>query len=704
VKIHRPLILLATSVLALAAGAATLPAPGDMISLKAVNQEWVQDQIWCGVGDVHVKYQDVSLRCDEIEVDLKTMKLHADGNVIFDQGTTRISATSLDFDLNSKVGTMYQVQAFFPPSYNFRGEKLEKLDATHWRFHRGVFTSCTLDDKTPPWSIEVRDAVGELEGYGHFRDAVLRVDGVPVFYTPRLLWPLKRDRAAGLLVPNVGYNTRHGFYLGNAFFWPVSRSFDTTFFLDTYTKRYLGLGEEFRWAPTPTAKGVLLADTIHDPATGRWQWKVRGTHTELFPNGYALRGEVLQLSDINFYQSFERSLEQNSWNYLYSYLTFSRTWGPQAYTLRVDHRDTFFSIPGGTSKLTQERLPEFEYRLRATRIARSPVYLSMVGVADEFRVNQEGVLAGRYGRTDLFPQISVVTPGFAWLSITPTVGARETYYTSRYATVNGRKALVPDPLSRQYFTGGLSLIGPSFTRVWTKGDEKIKHLIEPRLVYGYISNPGPTNQIPIFDEKDSVLSGNVLTATLSNQLLVKTKEQGSRQVAIFEISQAYSFAQPLTPAIPPNAADQRGPINFWLRALPLPTATIDARASLDPISKNLQSTAFTGGYNNGSNMLNLTWTTSYNTVTGATLSSQVGVMAAYGPAAKPWRIESQILYDLAHSKPLQERFILHWRGSCWSLYAEVRDYRIAPLQTRDYRIAIDLTGLGTFLDIRGGLD
>ncbi len=53
---------------------------------------------------------------------------------------------------------------------------------------------------------------------------------------------------------------------------------------------------------------------------------------------------------------------------------------------------------------------------------------------------------------------------------------------------------------------------------------------------------------------------------------------------------------------------------------------------------------------------------------------------------------------------MEQRYIFRWRGSCWSAYAEIRDYRIEPYKTRDYRISIDLTGLGTFLDIHGGLD
>ena len=67
-------------------------------------------------------------------------------------------------------------------------------------------------------------------------------------------------------------------------------------------------------------------------------------------------------------------------------------------------------------------------------------------------------------------------------------------------------------------------------------------------------------------------------------------------------------------------------------------------------------------------------------------------------------LEGQIAYDIHQKQLLDHRYVLRWRGSCWSAVFQYHDYRIAPYQTRDYRISIDLTGLGTFLDIKGGLD
>ncbi len=695
----------------LALATAALVSAADIteyVKLNAHQQYWVREQMWCGLGEVEIAYQDITLRCDQIEVDLATMKLHAEGNVVIDQGEARFACARADFDLRNKVGTFYEAQGFFPPSYHFRGAEIERLDETHYRLHRGSFTSCNLDDTgPPPWAIEMRDAVIEVEGYGHFRGASLEVRGVPVFYAPRLLWPVKRERSAGLLVPGIGYSSRNGAYLGNALFVPVSRSVDTTLYLDLYSKGYLGLANEWRWAPAENAKGELLATTVYNPDTNRWEWKVQGKHTQLFPGGYALRAELLDYSDIDFFQRFERTFDRNALRSIYSYGTMSRTWGPQAINLRADYRKTF-GLTSGSSGATGEaifsRTPELEYRLRSTRVLESPFYVSLNATADRFWVNRSASLRGGYGRVDAFPTVSMLISGVPWFNVTPSLGARATYYTARYSA--DRTSLESDPLWRQYGTAGISLVGPSFSRIWTNGDAKLKHLIEPRVEYSYVSNPGDSSLIPIFDEKDSVVVQNRLRATLANRLFYKSGSGSSREVASLEISQDYSFSDPLTFARPSEdlPASRSGPFTLWLRTAPFPQTTLDVRTSFDAVTHGLRSASLTGGVYAGSTNVGLTWYASFNDATRQALSSQTSTFFAIAPPTARWRVESQLVYDIHNAKLLDQRYVFRWRGSCWAAYAEIRDYRIEPYKRRDYRIAIDLTGLGTFLDVRGSLD
>jgi hypothetical protein len=140
------------------------------------------------------------------------------------------------------------------------------------------------------------------------------------------------------------------------------------------------------------------------------------------------------------------------------------------------------------------------------------------------------------------------------------------------------------------------------------------------------------------------------------------------------------------------------------RVLPAPQMTFDARAEFDAVTKRLSSTALSGNAFVGKASINLTWYSSLNPATGDVMSSQTRVFLAYGPTSAPWRAEVQLAYDIHQQKLLEQRYSMRWNGSCWSAYAEIRDSRNLYYAARDYRIAIDFTGLGTFLDIRGGLD
>jgi hypothetical protein len=91
-------------------------------------------------------------------------------------------------------------------------------------------------------------------------------------------------------------------------------------------------------------------------------------------------------------------------------------------------------------------------------------------------------------------------------------------------------------------------------------------------------------------------------------------------------------------------------------------------------------------------------------VTGRALSSQTRIFAGFSPGNGALRLETNIAYDIHQAKLLDQTYVIRYRGSCWSVYAQVRDYKNQTYPIRDYRIALDLTGLGTFLDIRGSLD
>ncbi len=672
------------------------------VTLHADRQEWVQGSMVRYEGDVEILYQDVKITCDVLELDTQSMELVARGNVILDQGPRRLVASEAQYNLRTKTGTFHDAKGAMAPTYYFTGAEVEKLDETHFRLKDATFTACEPEDgKSPPWQFHVRRALLEEEGYGRFHGTAVEVKGVPIFYLPYLLWPVKTERTSGLLVPSFGYSNLRGTYMGNALYLALARSYDTTIYLDTYSKGDVGVGSEWRWAPEENAFGEIDLYTIRNRAKGAWEWRVNGRHRQDDFHGFRLLAEVHDVSDLDFFREFERSFDRNTMRSLYSYVYLTRSRGMYSLNLRLDRRTTFFS----NSDIVLNQLPELELRVRPTRVGRSSLYWSLLSSANIFSVDRGGDLKATYGRADAFPQVSYSLPGPPWLSITPRAGVRGTYYTSRYSA--DRRSFESEGIDRSYAAAGIDIVGPSFSRIFNREIgpyTRFKHLIEPRFEYSYVSDVGDTSRIPLFDEVDSTLVTNRVRVTLANRLLARTtKSLGARELASLEVSQDYSFSDALTRSAAGDRTSQRGPLGVALRLTPVTGVYVDARASYDALFANLRSTSLSASLSHGPESFNLTWYQGYNGETGIRTSSQVRTAVGVGGGDHPFRVDLEVAYDVEQRRFQQQRVIGRYQGSCWGLTMEYRDLRFGTYPSRDYRISVDFKGVGRLLNIQGGL-
>lgn len=700
-------------------------AQNEPLRMTAVQQDCDEETEVCTFsGDVKIYYQDVTLSCDEVVYNGQTMDLVASGDVVVDQGPSRFTADELHYNLRSKTGLFLHATGYVAPMYTFSGRSIEKLDETHYRVDKAVFTTCEDETRHPPWSFHLRKALLEVEGYGRFTSSAIKIQGVPVFYLPYMIWPIKKERSPGLLMPSFGYSDRFGTYIGLPVYFPLGRSWDTTFFFDYYADGYYGFGNELRWAPVVDAAGQLDLFTIYDPVDEEWKWRVNGRHDQADVFGFRLQAQLEDLSDADFFQDFDRTFESNTRRDVYSYLFLTRSRGPYSLNLRADKRRTFFetadpSPPPGVvdARVTYDtvlaRLPEAEFRVRSTRLARSDVYWSLVSSVNLFsidkrtprQVENDTGLVGTYWRGDVFPQLTYTLPGPPWLTITPRAGGRYTYYTAQYSA--DRTEYVDEPTDRAYVAAGIDIGGPSVSRVFTTprwGFSKFKHLIEPRIEYAYLEGLSEdTTQIPIADEVDSTPLDNRIRWSLANRFFGKLEEgASSRELGSFELLQEYSFSRALSRTLDGDESGW-GPLVAALRVTPSPAFGVDARASFDLLNSNLVSTSLTGSGRNSLGSLNLTWYEGFNSLAGERVSSQVRTLISFNKPGFPLSAAVHVAYDIEQSTFQQQRYQVGWRGSCWAISAEYRDLQIGLYPTRDFRIIIELKGVGSLPEIKGSL-
>ena len=679
-------------------------------------------------GGVELRFENTVVQADTVTLNQATKTLVAEGKVSVTQGPQRLLGDRATYDLNDKTGVFENATALVTDEYTFRGRTISKTGEDTYRIVDGTFTSCSGD--VPPWSFRLSQADIRLEGYARVRHARMRVKNVPVLYFPYILWPAKSDRTPGLLIPNIGNSDRKGAYLGLAYYHPFGRSFDSTFFADLYTKDFLGVGTEFRYRPSVDTEGMVEAYLVRGPqfaeldgevlpGTEEDRWRVRWDHqTRNLPFG--LRGVVSyrDFSDFDFFQDFDRDRTQVAQRALYSNAFLAGSWGAHSVNLLVDDRQTF--LGGANGIVEQRQLPELEYRLRSSQLGRTPLYLKALASASLLEVDRSSTYAARYSRVDLFPELSLPLRPASWLSLKLTSGVRATYYGDslcRASTgpgdvgpevcVAGGDQLTGETLSRQFSTAAAEVVGPSVSRVFSApGEERrIKHVIEPRLVYSYLGDFDDRVRVPLFDEVDTENPTNVARFSLVNRVLIKASEKvAAREILSFELSQGVSFDDqlPFQRSTVTGETSSRSPLSAELRVALSQRTNLRVETLYSPFLGGFLSRSISGNVGLGQNAFGLTWYTRLSPERGETLSDQVGVTSSLSIVPKTLRLDAQFNYDIETKELQQQRYFLDWTGSCFGIRLELREFRTASRRDRDYRLAVNLKSVGSFLDLNGG--
>ncbi len=674
---------------------------------SAANLEYKRDDLAVLTGGVQIRYQDIDLKADQAEIDLKTKLVTAKGNVVIDQGPRRLTGDTATFSLDTKTGKLENAGGQVAPDYYFKGAEVEKTGPDTYVVRDGLFTSCT--QLVPDWSFRLKEARIEVGGYAHVKHASMRAKKLPVFYSPYILWPVKSERSSGFLIPNVGYSDRRGASLGLAYFQTLGRSYDTTFHADFFTRDFLGLGNELRYQPTAGTRGDLLTYFVRDPEVDKWRWKVELNHTtDDLPHGMRAVVQYQDFSDFNFFRDFERSFDRNTLRFIDSRAFVAGNWGPHLFNLLLNSRETFVNQ---IDTVVQRKLPELEYRLRQTRVGRTPFYLELDTSVDYLDIARPNSYDGKYGRFDLFPQVTLPVRTVPWLNLSVTGGERVTWYGDSLNAA--QTAFTGDSLTRTFPVASAQIVGPSFSKIFagTLGGYKLKHVIEPRFTYAYQGAFDDRQSIPLFDEVDNTpRSANAGRIALDNRILAKpdTETGVAREVFLFELARNYSFdsTQPLQVSQDGTVTTSFGPLEALLRFNPADKISLKIEATYSTLFRGLSSTSLTGNYGWGgaaNNYVATTWVTSARPEVGKSLANQVRLGAGFGIPSWGLRLDGQFNYDFEQQLLQSETLVVNYLSQCYGLRLELRKFQSATgpagVQDQEIRFALTLKNVGTFLDL-----
>jgi LPS-assembly protein len=736
--------------------------------VSAEVQERISETHLKFTGGVELEQEDTTLYADEVEIFTDQDRALASGNVVVSQGRNRIAADRADFNTRTRMGTFYNatgIATIQPPRQNapttgfvapqatnqendvyFFGEQVEKIGPKKYRISNGGFSTCV--QPTPRWELSADTVILNIDHYTLLRQAIFKVKGVPLLYTPFIYYPTKEeDRATGILLPTYGASTIRGQTIHNAFFWAINRSHDATILHDWFSKTGQGLGGEYRYA-LATGDGNLTAYSLNQRSSsytlggggtaelpGSRTYEIRGNANQLLPMNFRARGQA------NYFSSFEtmQTFNTNIYDASRSQRSFGGnvvgSWRGYSLNGTFDRNENFYNqtssvVTGSTPRITVNRTER-------PISANSPVYVAMNG---EFvrllrqRNSDDLEIDSGLTRLDFSPQIRYPFKRWQFFTVSSSLTWRGTVYTrSQDPTTTDPDTRLPlivdDLLGRQYFSLQAQIKGPSFLRVWDTPSsgyaERFKHTIEPFLNVSRTSAIKNYSQIVKTDSVDGVV-GNATSYTygINNRLYAKRRigaTSRAQEIVNVAITQSYYSderqaqydTQYATTGVgaPPN---HFSPVSLSVRATPTNDFNATLRAEFDSKYHEFRTINVQGNYNwSGRLQSSVGWSQRYfieelpgfndprfldhylNVSSNVhTLDNRVGVNYSFN-------------YNILRSAMLQQRIQAFYNAQCCGIAFELQRFNFGASSTlpadNRFFLSFTLAGLGNFAPFSGGM-
>jgi LPS-assembly protein len=624
------------------------------------------NDIYIAVGHVKIEQEETRLEADKVTLNNKTGEAEAEGNVYLQDKGSIVRAAKLTANLRTSEGVIYKGDLFMKKyNYHLKGDVIERQSESVYRIENGEFTTCDEGD----WFIKAKKLNIDLNRYATGNDVSFVMGGVPTFYSPYFLFPVRRQ--SGFLIPEPGYSRSEGFMITNTFFWAISDSRDATFSSDYRAKVGNGIGIEYRYNNSRESRGEAYTkfwDIFHS-SESRWEAKLK--HMEEFAEDLSARVDINLVSDYNYYHDLEHALDIRSQPYIDSNAFYVERWNTASLYLLGQYSTDLTQ----TNENTIQKLPELRYTIYEENLA-GPLHLNFEGSATNFyKESGDGTR-----RMDFNPELTAAF-GRGGFGFTPRVGARATFYD--------RSATSDEATERKYTYAGVDLNARISKVFGTDGDSgigRIRHSIEPTISYLYVPYVQQQN-IPQFDELDNVIEKNMISFSIINRLTAHYKEsKESKQYStfdmmVFRLSQSYDINAEQNQN---STAPARSPIKGELYARTPKAFTLSASASYDTYYRIISERSVGANYTVDVFSLNLTENYVHSSQSHYLIGGGTVKLGKWNLGAEWWR-------DIANERTTEEDYTIHYISQCWGVKIFVAqkpgDYR--------YTVMFDLKGLGS---------
>ena len=518
--------------------------------LKALNgQGWFEynltnDIVVC-TGGVFVSFSGALMTADKVTLHMDSGAALAEGSVRIEHEDQFWAGEHIQYNFKSHQMAAEEFRSGRPPIFS-AGEGLHGNVTNHVYEARRAYV--TSDDIADPIFKVRASYIKIIPGKRiEAHNAVLYVDGVPVFYYPFYSRNLGEHANNFNFIP--GYRSIFGPYLLSDYTWYLNPELNGILHVDERQRRGPGAGPTFNYNLGEWGQGTLkyYYQYDHEPQLSATNGSIPNNRQRLYFTYLSSPATNLEFRAMARYQGDSNMVREFFvGEYIRdpqpdSYLEANKFWKNFSFDVYAQPRfDDFLE--------TVERLPDARLTGYRQEIGDTPVYYESQSSAGYYRhlfIETNGLPNGTNfsaGRADTFHQLTLPETFFGWLDVTPNVGGRYTWYSA----ATGPGATTGEQ-NRGVFNAGVD-VSFKASRLWPEVQsdflemDGLRHIVQPYLDYVYVPRPNvaPT-QVPQFDTElpslrllpidfpdyndiDSIDSENVLRMGIHNK--IQTKRRG----------------------------------------------------------------------------------------------------------------------------------------------------------------------------------
>lgn len=441
-------------------------------------------------------YKGGYFEADRITYWPEERRVLAEGSCLLREGEDWIRASRITYDLEREEGTIEEGTVFISQRHFYvTGKVIKKVGKDRYILEGATLSSC--DDTPPSWRFTAKRLTLKVEGYAQALWPGFEAKGVPIAYLPWAIFPVKRERQTGFLIPSFEYSNRYGPIVTVPFFWAISDNQDATFYLtrhgDGRGRGFKG-GIEYRYALTSQSQGAIRTFALRDEVLKEDRWSLFTRISHLLPYGIKSTLNLNMVSDDRYPSDFEEDMptearrEARSEKVLESLLDLRKTWSFGEASLRFQY---FQDLETEEDEKTLHRLPEVTFKLFRRRLGESPLFFDLEAQGVNF-FREEGYRGQRFEVASRFS--SPLRP-FGFLRLEPWARARASLYLTE--DPDGRPK---DPIFRVIPEGGFTLSATAFKGYRTPSG-MVLHLVEPWLGLHLLPDVGQ-RETPLYEDRD----------------------------------------------------------------------------------------------------------------------------------------------------------------------------------------------------------